>query len=107
MIMLLINWNCELNKVCFYRFYFVWIVCLEMDKYIVKLNYKFLECVFIFFWLIFIYGLFGNVDNLVGIKCYFEFNYNVISIDLFDYGEFLWIFLFFVDDVVNGVFDIM
>ena len=72
-----------------------------------KLNYKLSECASTSPWLILIHGLFGNADNLAGIKRHFESNYNVISIDLPDHGESPWTSSFSVDDAANGVFEIM
>jgi len=73
----------------------------------VKLNYKLSKCAPTAPWLILIHGLFGNADNLAGIKRHFESNYNVISIDLPDHGESPWTSSFSIDDAANAVFELI
>jgi esterase len=56
----------------------------------VNLNYKISQKDDAAPWLVLIHGLFGNADNLAGIKRHFESEFNVVSIDLPDHGESPW-----------------
>ena len=72
-----------------------------------KLNYKLSKCNSTSPWLILIHGLFGNADNLAGIKRYFESNFNIVSVDLPDHGESPWTSSFSMSDAAEAIFDIM
>ena len=55
-----------------------------------NLNYKLSKSDDTHPWLILIHGLFGNADNLAGIKRHFKSSYNIVSFDLPDHGESPW-----------------
>lgn len=78
-----------------------------MGKLIVKLNYKLSKCDASSPWLILIHGLFGNADNLAGIKRHFESSFNIVSVDLPDHGESPWTNGFLVSDAADAIYDIM
>lgn len=73
----------------------------------VELSYKLSKSQTSSPWLILIHGLFGNADNLAGIKRHFESDFNVLSIDLPDHGESPWTSLFSIDDAAEAVFELM
>ena len=78
-----------------------------MGKLIVKLNYKLSKCDASSPWLILIHGLFGNADNLAGVKRHFESSFNIVSVDLPDHGESPWTNGFLVSDAADAIYDIM
>ena len=58
-------------------------------------------------WLVLIHGLFGNADNLAGIKRHFESHFNVISVDLPDHGESPWTVGFDISDAAKSIYEIL
>ena len=72
-----------------------------------KLNYKISKRDSTSPWLFLIHGLFGNADNLAGIKRYFESSFNIVSVDLPDHGESPWTSSFSMLDAAEAIFDIM
>ncbi|GMM66886.1 alpha/beta fold hydrolase [Alteromonas sp. MTD1] len=72
-----------------------------------NLNYKLSKSDDTHPWLILIHGLFGNADNLAGIKRHFESSYNIVSFDLPDHGESPWTDGFNVKEAAEAISNIL
>jgi esterase len=73
----------------------------------VNLNYKLSKNDDTSPWLVLIHGLFGNADNLAGIKRHFEAHFNVISVDLPDHGELPWTAGFDISNAAKSIYEIL
>jgi esterase len=73
----------------------------------VNLNYKLSQIDTTSPWLILIHGLFGNADNLAGIKRHFESQFNIVSIDLPDHGESPWTDGFDISIAADSIYAVL
>lgn len=72
-----------------------------------NLNYKLSKSDSAHPWLILIHGLFGNADNLAGIKRHFQSTHNIISFDLPDHGESPWTDGFNIKDAADAITNVL